>query len=143
MGWLFRSGLSRKDLIAERTESWERTTAEGVLVASSCLASCFRGGVFAGVLWAVWERTFTKDGQQFQATQRWIACDMVRRQGDYGWGYKDMEESMFPYFFSCPLRYLGMVPLEQYGGHAEWRKAVRSYHARQAEKRRERRLAAR
>ena len=26
MGWLFKSGCSRRDLIAERTEDWQRTT---------------------------------------------------------------------------------------------------------------------
>jgi hypothetical protein len=46
-----------------------------------------------------------------------------------------MDESVFPYYFSCPLKYLEMVPLEQYGGNAEWRKGVQEYHA---EKRRRR-----
>jgi hypothetical protein len=90
------------------------------------------------VLWAVWERTFTKDGQTAQPTERWIICDLLRHQKDYGWGYKDMEESMHPYYYSCPLGYLEMVPIDQYGGHAEWRECVRHYHAQQAEKRRQR-----
>ena len=45
MGWLFKSGCSRRDLIAERTEDWERTTPEGVVVKTTCLAHCYRGGV--------------------------------------------------------------------------------------------------
>lgn len=141
MGWLFKAGYSRKDLIADRTKDWGRTNPDGTVIQTTCLASCYRGGVFSGVLWTVWERTFTKEGQQVEPTQRWIGCDLLRSQKDYGWGYKDMEESMHPYFYSCPLSYLDLVPLEQYGGNTEWRELVRSYHARQAEKRRARRQA--
>ena len=104
-----------------------------MLVKTTCLAHCFRGGRFSGVLWAVWERTFS-GGER--ATERWITCDLLRYQKDYGWGYKDMEESMHPYYYCCPLKYLEMVPIDQYGGHAEWREGVRKHHAQQLEKRR-------
>jgi len=142
MGWLFKCGSTRKGMIRERIEDWERTTDDGILVKTACLAHCFRGNTYSGVLWAVWERTFTKDGQTIQPTERWITCDLLRYQRDYGWGYKDMDESMHPYYFSCPAKYLNMVPLDQYGGNAEWRESVQNYHARQAEKRRQRRCVA-
>jgi hypothetical protein len=71
MGWLFKAGSSRKDLIAENTKGWERTKEDGTTVASVCLAHCYRGGVFSGVLWSVWERTFIKNGQQVEPPQRW------------------------------------------------------------------------
>src|SRR5207244_4304144 len=106
MGWLFKEGCSRKELIAERTEDWDRTKDGGTQIKSTCLAHCYRGGSFSGILWSVWERTFTKNGQQAEPTQRWIVCDLMRYQRDYGWGYKDMEESMHPYYYSCPLKYL-------------------------------------
>lgn len=138
MGWLFTSGSTRRSQIAERTKGWERTTEDGVLVKSTCLARCYRGGVFSGVLWTVWERAFTKDGQDTEPSQRWIGCDLLRYQRDYGWGYKDMEESMHPYFYSCPLKYLEMVPIEQHGGCAQWREQVRLHHVRAMEKRRAR-----
>lgn len=138
MGWLFTRGFARKDLIRERTQNWERTTDDGMLVKTACLAHCYRGGVYSGVLWAVWERTFTKDSQNVQPSERWITCDLLRYQKDYGWGYKDMDESMHPFYYSCPLSYLEMVPIDQYGGHAEWREGVRSYHAQQAERRKSR-----
>ena len=48
----------------------------------------------------------------------------------------DMDESMFPFFFSCPLGYLDKVPIDQYGGNHEWREGVRDYHARQKAKQR-------
>ena len=135
MGWLFKHGCSRKDLIEERAKSWETTSGE-MMVEYVCLAHCYRGGVYSGVLWGVWERTFTKDGLNIQPEERWITCDLLKYQQGYGWGYKDMAECMHPYFYSCPLGYLKQVPLDQYGGNATWRELVHKYHALQAEKRR-------
>ncbi len=62
MGWLFKPDTRRKSLLAERIEGWQRTTPDGMTVTSTCLAHCYRGGSFSGVLWTVWERTFEKDG---------------------------------------------------------------------------------
>jgi hypothetical protein len=135
MGWLFTCGMTRREMISERAKNWETTSGE-LLVKSTCLAHCYRGGAFSGVLWAVWERTFQKDGQIVEPTERWITCDLLRYQKDYGWGYKDMDESMHPYFYSCPLGYLAMVPIDQFGGNADWRQGVQEYRARQKEKRR-------
>lgn len=135
MGWLFTVGSTRRELIAERTQGWGRASNE-MLVESKCLAHCFRGGRFSGVLWSVWERTFTKDGLEVEPTQRWIQCDLLRySKSNDGWGYKDLEESMHPYFYSCPLGYLEMVPIMQFGGNEAWRNSVRSYHERLKEKR--------
>lgn len=141
MGWLFTPGSTRKSQIRERTEGWERVNAEGTTVKSRCLAHCFRGGAFSGVLWTVWERSFERDGQQAQPAQRRIACDLLQYRTGFGWGYKDMDESMHPYFYSCPLKYLAMVPIEQFGGNAEWRAVVHEYHAELQAKRRARREA--
>ena len=139
MGWLFKAGISRHELISENTKGWERARDDGTVIQSACLAHCYRGGVFSGVLWSVWERTFVKD-EQLEPPQRWIICDLLRYV-DGAWGYKDMEESMHPHFYSCPLGYLNLVPIEQFGGHAEWRELVHQYHARITEKRRVRKAA--
>ena len=135
MGWLFTAGSTRKTLIQERIQNWTTEGAEGMTVVSTCLAHCYRGGAFSGVLWAVWGRTFTKDGEQVKPVERWITCDLLRYQ-DGCWGYKDLDESMHPYYYSCPAKYLEMVPVDQFGGNVEWREGVRAYHARQKEKRR-------
>ena len=135
MGWLFTRGMTRKEMIAERSKDWERTSDKGEAVRTTCLAHCYRGGAFSGVLWAVWERVFMKDDQQTRPIERWITCDLLRYQRDYGWGYKDMDESMHPYYYSCPLKYLGMVPIEQFGGNAEWRQGVQEWHKRRKERR--------
>jgi hypothetical protein len=139
MGWLFTPGSTLKSQIAERTKGWQHVTPDGMTVNSTSLAHCYRGGAFSGVLWTVWERTFEKNGQQVRPTERWIGCDLLQfSKHDLGWGYKDMEESMGPYFYSCPLKYLDMVPQV---ASESWREGVRQYHARQLEKRRSRRAA--
>jgi hypothetical protein len=136
MGWLFKSGSARRNLIQERTQDWERTTADGIQVTTTCLAHCYRGSIGSGVLWVVWERAFNRDGQAVQPTERWITCDLMRYQKDYGWGYKDLDESMHPYYYSCPLKYLEMVPIEQFGGNSEWRALVTEHHQRRRARRR-------
>ena len=135
MGWLFRH-CTRKELIAERAKDWSRDGAEGVTVTSSCLAHCYRGNVYSGVLWAVWERTFIRNDEHVQPAERWITCDLLRYQRDSGWGYKDMQESEHPYYYSCPQKYLNLVPLGQYGGNAEWRDQVQSHHDQRKSKQR-------
>ena len=131
MGWLFTYGQTRKQLIERRIQPWERTQPDGTVVASVCIAHCYRGGVFSGVLWTVWERTWTKDGQSIQPSERWIGCDLLQYKTVDGWGYKDMEESCGPYSFSCPLKYLGLAPAT----NEAWRATVRGYHARLRQKR--------
>ena len=121
MGWLFTYGQTLKGMIVERTQPWEHTTPEEMLVKSVCLRHCYRGGSFSGVLWTVWERTFTKEGQSVKPTERWIGCDLLQySKRDNGWGFKDQEESMNPYTYSCPLGYLAMVPT----ANENWRAGV-------------------
>ncbi len=133
MGWTYPYGVNRKELIAQRVAGWERESNE-MIVKNTCLKHCYRGGVFSAVLWSVWERTFTKDDKEVQPTERWIQCDLLRCDGGE-WGYKDIEESMGPYYFSCPLGYLNLVPMDKYGGNSEWREQVIEHHRRRAEKR--------
>lgn len=133
MGWLFKPGSTRRGMIAERVRGWERTTPTGTSVKTRCIAHCYRGGVFKGGLWTVWERTLVKNGEQERPTKRWIGCDLLDySKADEGWGYKDMEEGMHPYFYSCPLKYLALVPAV---ASEEWREGVRQYHAGQNEMR--------
>jgi hypothetical protein len=53
---------------------------------------------------------------------------------DYGWGYKSMDESMGPAYYTCPLSYLDMVPMPDSPYAREWREKVREYHAKQRRK---------
>jgi hypothetical protein len=138
MGWLFPYGATRKSLIADRTQPWERQVGE-MLVRSECLKHCFRGGSFRGVLWTVWRRTFVVAGVEVQKEERWIGCDLFQYSKDNdGFGYKDMTEAEHPYFYSCPLGYLSEVPIDKFGGNEEWRAIVIEHQRRQAEKRKPR-----
>jgi hypothetical protein len=56
---------------------------------------------------------------------RYIRCDLLERSGNQ-WGYKPLDESMHPYYYSCPLSYLDLAPEQS----ADWRAGVRAYHAR-------------
>lgn len=135
MGWLFPYGATRKSLIADRTQPWERQVGE-MLVRTECMKHCFRGGRFRGVLWTVWKRTFVVDGVEARPEERWIGCDLFQYSKDNdGFGFKDMSEAEHPYYYSCPLSYLSLVPIERFGGNEEWRAIVIEHHRRQAEKR--------
>jgi hypothetical protein len=110
MGWYFSIGGSRKEVIAEVNEGWDGESAK-----HERLRHCLRGNV----LWGVWEQTVKATG----AVDRYITCHLLSRgQGD-GWGYKPMDESVGPCYYTCPLSYLEMAPEV----NAEWRRAVQRY----------------
>lgn len=124
MGWLFKLGQTRAELIAHRTQNWENAHVKAV-----CLRHCLVGNI----LWSVWEQTIKAEDR----TDRYIVCDLLQYQRDYGWGYKDMEESCGPYYYSCPLSYLEMTPV----ANENWREVVRAHHQRKAERREQRKAA--
>ena len=115
MGWYYTLGHSRKQLITDLT----RDTGTSTLI-----THCTRGNV----LWTVRQAT---DGH------RWIGCDLLQRSSD-GWGHKPMEEGMHPFYYTCPLKYLELVADSEPSTNAKWREGVKFYHAKQAEKRKER-----
>src|SRR5690606_13477279 len=88
------------------------------------------------VLWSVVRVTAKQAGVLDLAegeSATFIRCDLL--QGSDGeWGHKPLDESMHPYYYSCPLRYLDMAPVQS----AEWREGVRIHH----EQRRTRRTPA-
>lgn len=119
MGWLFTSGQTRAALIRRLTESQDNDSAR-----YRTLAHCTKGNV----LWAVQEVVFKIAKPQYDAgvPYRFIGCYLLANQRGCGWGYKDMEESMHPYHYHCPLSYLDMVP----EACPDWREQVRNWHAR-------------
>lgn len=111
MGWLFTDGQTRKELIEHLVRTEEND--ERII---NCIAHKANGFT---QLWAVYEITKKKTDER----KRFIAFYLMRYQKGYGWGYKDMEESMCPYYYSCPLSYLEMAP----EANAKWREGVRQY----------------
>lgn len=122
MGWSYGCE-TRRELIHELTVGW-RHGGDGP--SRKCLAHCYRGNRYSGVLWTVWA-ILEADGTE---RKRFIGCDLMHFRGGE-WGYKDLCESMHPYFYSCPLGYLAMVPQVEC---EDWRKVVREYHAKRTKK---------
>jgi hypothetical protein len=118
MGWLFSTAWqSKAELVKHLTEGNGLET----------LAHSVRGNI----LWAV-QKSSPLDGK---AVVTFIACYTMasgKRQGQ-GWGYKDMDESMFPFYYTCPLKFFKLC-LPPSPSAAEWREAVRKFHAKQAAK---------
>lgn len=129
MGWLFCED-SKKALIARRTRD-----VTGEKHERRCVAHCYRGNNYSGILWTVW--ALYADGNE---TDRYIGCDRLAYNKAAGWGqswgYKDMEEGMGPCYYSCPLSYLDMVPPEKFPNstNADWRIKVRKYHEKRSRK---------
>lgn len=119
MGWLF-SSRTRSELIQDLIRP-ENTARASVRV----LVHALRGNV----LWSVTEVTAKTEGVHPDLAPgesvRYIRCDLLQRSGGE-WGYKAMDESMAPYYYSCPLRYLDMAKELSPG----WREKVRAHHAR-------------
>jgi hypothetical protein len=141
MGWYYSNGGTRRGLIKELTESREHKRDDGIVVKTTCIAHCYRGNVYSGVLWSVFERRFFVGEEEVLKAQRWIGCDLMHCKGG-DWGHKPMSEEIHPYYYSVPLGYLSMVPIKKYGGNAEWRERVIANHARLRERRRAKKAAA-
>lgn len=109
MGWDFVQGKTKKDVIADLTRKTPfRET----------LTKAIRGNV----LWTV-ERWFKADGWEEPV----IGCYLLGAEKGFGWGYKGMCESMHPYYYSCPAKFLDMAPVQC----PEWREKVESFHAKE------------
>jgi len=115
MGWLFSQRWETKaDLVRHLTGPGYNGEH------SRCLRHALRGNV----LWTVHERR-ADDG----TARRFVGCFLLGRQADAGWGYKDMDESMGPYYYTCPLGYFDEVPCPDERAR-QWRERVRERHAR-------------
>ncbi|WP_407733136.1 hypothetical protein [Pseudomonas citronellolis] len=119
MGWLF-SSPTRSELIQALIRPTDTAQARVRVIAHT-----LRGNV----LWSVSEVTAKAAGVHPSLAPgeslRYIRCDLLQRSGG-SWGYKAMDESMAPYYYTCPLRYLDMTPTLS----APWREKVQAYHAR-------------
>src|SRR6185312_17324597 len=100
MGWTHTPGATKDDIVHQ------------LLTEFSPLDHQLRGGV----LWAVVDDDMIG---------RYIVCFLLGDAGPDGWGYKDIDESMQPYYYGCPLRLLDLAPV----ACRPWRRRVRDYHA--------------
>lgn len=120
MGWLFTQGQTRRQLIEHLTAPWETEDRKG---------STFKRYCNGNTLFTVAEVVNKHTGE----ITRYIGVYLMQREQNYGWGYKDMDESMGPYQYGCPLSFFDLVP--DPGGYAtDWRKRNRESHARRFQK---------
>lgn len=128
MGWTVHYNSTRSEIIADVTKGWEcppKPEVGKVGGKVECLTKCYKGSAWKGTLWVLFQTT---EYREPVVIKRWIGCFLLEYyKEDNGWGYKDMEESMGPCYYNCPLSYLDMA---NDGIHEEWRKAVREYHAK-------------
>ena len=133
MGWFYTNGSTKKSIIAERisfhsTKNHAIKEGDAYYFEFNCLKHCYRGNNFSGILWTVWKITQKKISDDTQLSIRsYIGCDKLEysRHDGGAWGYKPMDESMGPCYYSCPLGYLKMVPCVD----KDWRMRVLDYHA--------------
>lgn len=120
MGWHY-SNQSRSDLIVQLTApKYTAHTSTQILAHALC----------GNVLWTVAEVTAKTEGAHHDLSPgqslRYIRCDLLGFDLGGRWGYKSSDESLHPYYYSCPLPFLDMAPERS----AVWRKCVRAYHTR-------------
>lgn len=113
MGWMFEQDATRKDMVKELTAPRESGTVT--------LRHCLRGNV----LYTLRETLNTATGK----VERWIGVDLLAKDPSCGWGYKDMDETMGPYYYECPLAYLDEAGETTHARAREWREKVRAHHA--------------
>jgi hypothetical protein len=128
MGWTTSLHWnSRQAIIAERIKPWDYyDDKRDRTVTGRTLAYCVRGNC----LWKVVENTCYAGKTLDWITRQtsFIALDLIQNYGkDEGWGYKDMDESVGPNYYSCPLKYLALQP---HVDCQDWRKRVQAYHAK-------------
>lgn len=110
MGWYYTHDATRQDIIRELTKGSDNEERSYKTLAHAACGYT--------QLYAVHEITDKKTGK----VERFIGVYLLQADRS-GWGYKPMSESMHPYCFGCPLKYLDMVP----EACPEWRKGVREY----------------
>lgn len=122
MGWFYENpGATRRDLIQRlsRDSVWRGRDGKEVTL------HVLRKSCSGNVLWTVEERYL--DGEL--DVEPHIKCYLLQRNGDT-WGYKPMNESCGPRYFTCPLSYLERCRVV----NQEWRSNVIRYWVKRNEK---------
>lgn len=127
MGTITSPDFTRESIRDEVTRTLERPNGGHL----KTLRSSFSGNT----LWVLHEiRKAEEDGSEII---RFIACYRLSRyKGE--WGYKDIDESMGPCYYDCPISYLDGATEPMNEDAAEWRKSAREYGERKAAQRRKR-----
>lgn len=103
MGWTFTRGATKAEVIAQLLGERHHKTMAHAVVGNS--------------LWCV--KAYQREGKE----RRYIALFLLDQCGG-GWGYKDLCESMHPYYYNCPLHFLALAPV----ANDAWRAKVYEFH---------------
>ena len=99
MGWTFTRNATKQDVIDELVASLGSDIVD--------VRVCGR------VLWFVWRAPGAGV----------IGCWLLEPDAEFGWGYKDFEERMEPYYYNCPPEFLDLAPV----ACQRWRQGVIAY----------------
>jgi len=120
MGWLFTQDATRAEIIDHLTQERVEDGRE-----FRTLRKCFRGNT----MYALHESG--KTGEM----KKWICVYLLQRDQGYGWGYKDIDESMGPVQKECPVSYLDEADPATSQYAIEWRAECRRLAAERSSKR--------
>ena len=128
MGWTFHYHTTKDQLIRSLLEPRVYIRDNGTPVRIEPLRHTVRGTH----LWSLWQELIGD-----QAT-RYIVLHLLAADRKHdGYGYKDMDETMHPYYYDCPVTWLDDLTEPENDGSREWRAKVREWHAHEkAHKRR-------
>lgn len=70
--------------------------------------------------WVLYELIATKE--------KFIVLYLFRKGEGGGWWYKDLDETMHPYFYDCPLSLIKEAGPTNNKSANEWRDGVKNYH---------------
>ena len=117
MGWLFTLKATKADIIKQVTEV-RQYESKGVRYESKAI----KKKLVKDVLYALFERHNLTKPQE--APERFIMVFLLEKctdEGFKGWGYKDMDESMHPFYYDCPTSWFKLAKCPNESAEA-WRK---------------------
>ena len=108
MGWLFHTtDYGRKAFIEERTRNEENAKTKW-----ECLA-------FSDKKKHLW-KVIRKTDKETNESITFIALDMISKERNSGWGYKDLDESCGFCQMDCPKKFLAMTNAPRNNYATEW-----------------------
>lgn len=122
MGWTSCRSWTRDSIVEMLTRPWSGDRKDGWRADYKVLHHHLIHEDTYWCLWMVSERTMRKG--KARLVDRSINLALLSAEGG-AWGYKDLNEAMFPYYSSCPLSFLDLVPAVSH----QWRECVHAYHA--------------
>lgn len=126
MGYTYPLIFKRDRLIQELIQTRVLRTEADYKVVRTTTRHTLRGSV----LYSIKVDMKIMNTGEMEVLVKFIEIDVIRYNKKDGFGYKDMDESVNPYYYSCPLSYLTDVP--EVSCQA-WRDGVKEYHSRKKE----------